>query len=429
MFVKRSKWLLACLIFLLTFISGYTFSSYPASALEDFSLNSKLSLSATPMPCSLTDEIKSETPCERSFLKWDVESILDLDFRIAKTDFFIDSALSIAHPEHLILGLETDLGEITLKPEIWFAVPFEGITDANNMYNTVAIPPGNPLFATARLTTTFNIGDVRFRNLFMFSDVNFPHPGSDFAGLEYGPQSQSFSVGNIFYFSGRTEGGISYSSRTSFCASGFTSVKNYSASGGVDPDCDGGVNERFSLSGIRIGELYLTETLDIDVTDDVTATSRTGLSFSILDWTRISTALTADIIPFDVNMSGISVGLSVKPFRFNISFSDLHKVEFNAATASYRQRFGLGMINGAFSANATVQNERGLTGVSMAMFVSQGTVSTSHSLSFSKRNGEFKFSYLNNRINLRLSPFTFTASPAFSINGLTRLAVTTGVMF
>jgi len=415
---------LVLLIFLTLFVIAGSFDSL---ALEEFSLNSKLSLSATPMPCTLSEEIESETPCERAFLKWDIKSIIDLDVKFGNTDYFLDTALSISHPEHLVLGLQSDVGGFTLRPEIWFAAPFESITDVNNMYNSVVIPPGDPLFVTARLTTTYNVGSFRFKNLFMYEDVNFP--GYSFDGMEYTAQSQSFKVGDILYLSGRLENGISISSRTSFCADASTSVKNYSASGGVDPDCENEINERLSISGITIGPVRLYESINIDIKDDTTVSSRTGISFSVFDWSRFSTSLSVDIIPLDIEMGSISVGLSADPFRLNMSFSELQEPKFNAVTGSFRERFKVGLINGSFSANATVQGDKGLTAVSMSLFVSQGTVSSSHSLSFSRWDDRFQFSYLNNRINLRLSPFTFTASPSFNSNGLRRLAISTGVMF
>jgi len=419
----------SCLVLSFSLIAVLLIPTPQVLALEDFSLNSKLSLSATPMPCSLTDEIKTDTPCDKTFLKWEIKSTIDLDLKIGQTDYFLDSALSISHPEHLVLGLKTEVGGLTLKPEAWFAVPFEGVTDVNNMYNSAVIPPGNPLFAAMRLTTSFSLSKIRFKNLFMYEDVNFPNPRSSFENLEYDAQSQSFKVGDIFYFSGRTESGIFYSSRTSFCAFGSMSVKNYSASGGVDPDCENGISERFSISGLKIGNLRLSETINLDLKEDLKVASRTGLNFAVFDWARLSTSLMANIIPFDIDMSGFSVGFTVDPFKFNVSFREIEEPKFNAATASVHQSFSLGMINGSFSTNATVQNEVGLSSVSMALFVSQGTISSSHSLSFSRRDGDFRFSYLNNRINLRLSPFTFSASPVFGENGLTRLAMSMGVMF
>ena len=416
--------LLLTLVFLLSFIPR-------VFALEEFSLSSKLNLSGTPMPCSLTDEIQLDAPCEETFIKWDVKSIVDLDFKIGKTDYFLDSALSIAHPEHLVLGLESSMGELTVKPEIWFAVPFQSAIDVSNLYNSVVIPPGDPLFFTARFNTTFNFSGIRFKNLFMYEDINFPSARSNYGDITYDYQSQDFKVGNIFYFSGRTESGLSYASRTSFCASSSTRVKNYSASGGVKAACNNEINERFSLRGIKIGGLRINETINANIGDDTTLTSRTGLGFSLFDWSRITTSFTADIIKAEVDKSPFALGLSFSsaPCSLNVRFSELQELKFSSTTGSFHQRFGLGPINGAFSANATVQDERGLTGVSMSLFVSQGTVSTSSSVSFSKRNDKFKFSYLNNRINLRLSPFTFTASPAFGEDGLRRLAMSIGVMF
>lgn len=407
------------------------FSGVTTRALEDFSLSTKLSLSAIPMPCSLTDEIQTETPCEKAFLKWDITSILDLDVRIAEVDYFVDTSLSISHPEHLVLGLETDIGELTVRPEIWFAVPFEGVVDANNTYNTVVVPPGDPLFVAGRATASFTAGNFRFKNIFVYEDINFPGTGY-FDGMNYGPQSQSFKVGDIFYASGRTEDGIYFSSQTSFCARGSTSVKGYSAPGGVDPDCENEINERLTIGGIRFGDyLSISETINVDIEEETTATSRTGISFTPFDWSRFGTSLTTDIVPLEFEMNAIRLGLSfdVDPFRFNVRFNDIETFELNTITASFHDRFTLGTMNGAVSANTTFQNERGITGVSMSLFVSQGTVSTSTSVSFAQYDESLQFSYLNNRISLRLSPFTFTASPSFGRDGLRRLAITTGVMF
>jgi len=426
---NRSKkyWLLCSLLLPVVFAL-----TLQAATLEDFSLNSRLSLSARPMPCSLSGEIKTEAPCENAFFKWNARSLIDLDLRVGNVDYFLDSSLSIPHPEHLVLGLETDVAEITVEPEIWFAVPFQGVVDANNISTSVVVPPGDPLFVAARMTASWNIDNFRFKNLFMYEDVNFPGSGSPAQeDWSYGPQFQKFKTGDIFYLTGRMDNGVYFSSRTSFCADGSTSVKNYSASGGVDGDCENPIQERLSIGGLSLGDVRLSETIDVKIGEDTGVTSRTGFTLSPFDWASFGTSLTADITSLDLGMGSISVGLSfsISPFRLSVSLGELEELEFRTATASFHQRFALDMINGAFSGSATLQNEGGLTGVSMSLFASQGTVSTSTSVSFSKSDNFLKFTYLNTRINLRLTPFTFTATPSFSENGLRRLAITTGVMF
>lgn len=229
--------------------------------------SSRLDLSALPLPCSLVNEIKLDTPCEQTLLKFDIEALINLSLTVGGMVFSESLAISIAGLEHLILSLSAKLTDVTLKPEVWLAVPFETVIDFSGMANSAVIPPGDLLFVKQRLTLEANIFGLKVKNLAILEDVNFPDPGSDFDPLYYGPQSQSFAFGDIISISGRTLGGVYLSSDTGLCADwGSNSVKKYSASGRGNPDCLAKLGLKFdfetiSVGGIEIGGIPLWQRL------------------------------------------------------------------------------------------------------------------------------------------------------------------------
>jgi hypothetical protein len=151
----------------------------------------RLDILAFPIPCTVIDIIRQDTPCEQTLLKFDIESILNLNLTISGMVFSINSAIGIAGPEHFIVTGVANLGAATVRAEMWFAVPFETQPDPNGMANIIVIQPGDELFVKKRLTTIINLGGVTIENLAMFEDVTFPNPGQNFPGLLYPAQSQS----------------------------------------------------------------------------------------------------------------------------------------------------------------------------------------------------------------------------------------------
>jgi len=134
------------------------------------------------IPTTLTGEIKLDTPSEFVMLEFAIASnlILDVDFGFAHLN--IDAVVNTAGPEHLVLKTPMDFGclpfyEITLDklsivPEMWFAVPFEAVTDVNNLPNSVIIPPGDVLFVKARVTLSTSISGFNITHLAMLEDIN-----------------------------------------------------------------------------------------------------------------------------------------------------------------------------------------------------------------------------------------------------------------
>jgi len=57
------------------------------------------------------------------------------------------------------LGGSKTFAGVEVKPELWFAVPFESVTDVNNLPNAAVIPPGDMLFAQARLEARGKAGE------------------------------------------------------------------------------------------------------------------------------------------------------------------------------------------------------------------------------------------------------------------------------
>jgi len=110
-----------------------------------------LDLVARRIPTTLTGEIKLDTPSEFVMLEFAIASnlILDVDFGFAHLN--IDAVVNTAGPEHCVIKAPINLGELpfyeitfdnlSIVPEMWFAVPFEAVTDVNNLPNSVIIPP------------------------------------------------------------------------------------------------------------------------------------------------------------------------------------------------------------------------------------------------------------------------------------------------
>lgn len=152
-----------------------------------------IDLSTRKIPTTVTGVIKLDTPSEFALLEFAIASKLDMTAKFGWGDLNVDAAVNMAGPEHLVSGLEMDirsvdfygtmLDRITITPEIWFAVPFESITDVNNLPNCVVIPPANPLFVTTRATTALTVDGFNINHLLMFSDINFPSPSTSFAPL------------------------------------------------------------------------------------------------------------------------------------------------------------------------------------------------------------------------------------------------------
>ncbi|HUT87533.1 MAG TPA: hypothetical protein VMX15_05570, partial [Candidatus Heimdallarchaeota archaeon] len=166
-----------------------------------------LDLVARRIPTTLTGEIKLDTPSEFVMLEFAIASNLVLNASFGFADLNIDAVVNTAGPEHCVIKAPINLGDLpfyeiqfdklSIVPEMWFAVPFEAVTDVNNLPNSVIIPPGDIMFVKARVTLSTSISGFSIKTLAMLDDINFPNPGSSYTPLYYPVQSQSFAVGGI----------------------------------------------------------------------------------------------------------------------------------------------------------------------------------------------------------------------------------------
>jgi len=131
-----------------------------------------LDLVARRIPTTLTGEIKLDTPSEFVMLEFAIASNLIINASFGFVDLDIDAVVNTAGPEHCIIKAPLNLDKLTfyevefdklsIVPEMWFAVPFEAVTDVNNLPNSVIIPPGDIMFVKARVTLSTSISGFQF---------------------------------------------------------------------------------------------------------------------------------------------------------------------------------------------------------------------------------------------------------------------------
>ena len=417
--------------------------------------SSRLDIYAFPIPCTVIDIFKLDTPCERTLLSFDIESITNLNITISGMVVTIDSAIGIAGPEHLIIQEIFNLGAVTIHPEMWFATPFETVLDANSQPNVVVIPPGEPLFVKKRLTTILNIAGITLTNLAMFEDVNFPNPGADFGPLIYPAQSQSFGFGDIVTLTGQTVSGITITSTTGFCATlAANTVKKHSAPGSVNPACtatlggilvepiEGGAKtpilfdfENISIGGLSVGGVSAGASLNFR--------PLTGLQFGTsLNYPFMNIATLAFSFSYSA-MGGITaddafaITLASAPLNISLSFAGLF--ELSSANLSFSNTQTLGGLRVSFTGSASVIKDQGLSSVTAGVALTSGTFSANQSVAFTRQVVGFDpmgdpifglgFSRLGVNISLRLSPATFTLSATFGKGGLSQLGIISGFVF
>jgi len=420
--------------------------------------SSRLDLFAYPIVCTQVGEIKLDTPCEQTILKFDIEHRLNLNVTLSGLTFSADTAIGIAGPEHGIFSVKSNLGALQLKDELWFAVPFETTPDVNTMSNIVVIPPGDTMFVKKRVEMNLNIAGINLSNLAMFEDVTFPNPNSEYGAdrLNQGGEdcdgdgtidggtcvgdvatnttteyvNQTFGFGDIITLQGQTVSGLRITSRTGFCAdNGSNSVKKFSAPGRVNPECVS-LNrlkfdfESISISGISIGGVNLSQSFNFTLDGGTTFQSSTGVSFTVADLATISLSL--DTTP-PFSLGGISVRLAADSLNLNLSFTP--DLELSSASAAFQTRLSVGGLTSTFSANLRAQKGEGITGLNLGMSLSQGTFSSNQSASFVRNGDEMEFASLNVQLNVRAAPVVFTTRAVFGSNGLTQLAISGGVVF
>ncbi len=428
----RRYWKGACLGVLVLAMSGLAVTAQLSGR---FSLD----IIARRIPTTESQEIKLDTPSEFAMLEFGIASNIDLSIGCGFATVLVDAAVNMAGPEHAVGIVDMLIEPIPLAgailenlhliPEIWFAVPFEAVTDVNKLPNSVLIPPGDPLFVTARLTTTLDVGGFRLKSLLMLQDLNFPSPSSSYTPLYYTTLDQTFACGSLFYATWTAQLGFSASATVGLNASSSsTAVKGYSASGSVDPD---NCFLSGSVGGICFGDIpagFVTlydSQIGISFYVSTTQTLSGTLSFSarLKDGTSVGTSLTLFTIPH--TFGGISLSGTAGCFRFGLR---LDEMELTSLSAGYNTSLNLAGMTGSFSLGISGL-ERGLTGLSMNLSLAHGVLSAATNVAFAQRGTQFGFASFGANMSFRFSPGILSFQATFGRFGLTRAALSVGVSF
>ena len=398
------------------------------------------------IPTTLTGEIKLDTPSEFVMLEFAIASNAVLNVDLGLFDLNIDAAVNTAGPEHFVFKAplnfgslpiyEITLDELSVVPELWFAVPFEAVMDVNNLPNSVVVPPGDILFVKARVSFSTSLAGFTVRSLVMLEDINFPNPGSSFTPLTYPVQSQSFAMGSLTSVSWRAKIGVSVSTDIGINASrSGNSVKGYSAGGRVVP---GNMYAKFNVSGIKLGDIQLFGTslqsvrLGTGFTFSKAPTETTGttslsttISISGRLWDNVGISSSITLRPLPATFGGVTLSITADPFR--LAFA-LDTMTLKSMSASVSSGLSMGAMTGSWGVSATGL-ERGLTGASVRLSLAQGIFSAATSVSYATRGEQFGFASWATTLTFRFSPAVVTVQATFGRYGLTRAAVTAGVAF
>ena len=429
---NRQRWHLPLVVLLLVTCIAW-------GAVGQISGRFGIDLVTRKIPTTVTGEIKLDTPSEFALLEFAIASKLDVTAGFGWGTLDLDAAVNMAGPEHLVTGLDLDIrsvdfygtwiDQIQVTPEIWFAVPFEAITDVNNLPNAVVIPPAKPLFVTARATTALHVDGFDINHLLMFSDVNFPSPSSSYDPLTYGPQTQSFAWGTLARVSWKAQMGFMVRAIAGVNASSSaTMIKGHSASGRVVPD---NCFLTASISGIDIsccdiGPFEITDSrLGLSFTVSTVQSSSATLSYSGRLPGGVSVSTSLALLTFPRKLSGVRLSGVIGPVSFSVL---LDKLQLTSLSARFNQQLNLGGTTASISASATGL-ERGLTGASAQLVLSRGIFSANTSIACAQRGDEFGFASWATSVSLRLSPATITLQAVFGPYGLTRAAAGVGVVF
>ena len=398
-----------------------------------------IDISARRIPTTVSDETMLDTPSEFAMLEFGVASVLDATVDFGLYSLNVDAAVNMAGPEHFVIDADLSLDEINvygltidkvrLVPELWFAVPFEAVTDVNGLANSVVIPDGDAMFVAGRLTATARYNGFTLKQVLLFQDTEFPAPGASFEPLEYPLQSQSFGGGSLTYVSWRAQAGFSVSSVTGINATQASyAIKGHSAIGKV---VDGEFSERLSVSGISLPDLsagaFTLKNPQVGVSALISSTQSpsgtVSFSASISNRSSISTSIT--LYGGEHTLGGITLSGSLSPFRFSFAIDEM---DMNSLSASFSLPLSLGSTTGSVAASLTGL-QAGLTGCSARLSIAQGMLSGSTSVSYSQSGEKLKFASLATRISFRLAPGIVSLQATFSRYGLSRMAVSTGISF
>lgn len=384
---------------------------------------------AIPIPATLVTEIQLDTPAELTIFKFGLEAELDLNVSYLGASMHMNTAMSIPGLQRLVLDEKFYLGPLLMKPETWFAVPFETVVDINHFTNSVVIPPGDFMFVKLRWTTEVNVGGLDVRNLFMIEDVTFPNPLADFTPLFYPVQSQSFHTGDILTVRAEPAPGVTLTSITRFCATEATNViKGWSGGGSVDPDgscCDDfDINGTLMLSGIKYCGMSLWFRLDVEPCQTSPLTLSGG--GTLADILNLGLLGSFSLFPFDFSGFTLSATLCDN-LTASLQFSDT----FHLLQASFRCQAAVdtGIMQGSAFVSGVFSGEGIGKSFTMGATLGHGTVSGGLSTSFAEQAGSLRLMSTTVRLEFRSSPASFTVSAGFGRRGLAQAGFGIGISF
>jgi hypothetical protein len=142
-------------------------------------------------------------------------------------------------------------------------------------------------------------------------------------------------------------------------------------------------------------------------------------------WDKVGISGSVTLAPFPPKFGGVTLSISMEPFR--VAFA-LDTLTLTSMSFSFSTGLNMGAMTGSFGATASGL-EKGMTGLSMRLSLSQGIFSAGTSVSFAERAEKFGFASLGSTLTFRFSPAVVTVQATFGRYGLTRAAVTAGVVF
>lgn len=399
-----------------------------------------VSLMGFPLPCSIVDEIKLDTPCERTVFAWDLEVGINLKCSFDSLAVTIGTVFGIPGPEHLALGLAGKWAGIALSSELCFAVPYESVVDANNLPNVAVIPPGDLLFAQARMEASGNFSGMGVQWIAVFQDLNFPNPGAEYnppgAPDHYRASDQSFALGSLITLSADAGAGMKITVQMCLGAeAGSFTVKKHSTSGKANPDA---MYLTVSFTDIPfpcpwcvgpIGHPRMGITFRIQPKDDPFISLTGSVSLTLFEDISIGTSFTLGITG-GLTWGGFSVSIPTSVGTLNLQFDASGGLSSASLNMGYRHQFNLGWTSGTCSATATATPDKGVTGASLGLTLNQGLFTSNYGLSYSwQSNKGLAFSALNLRFGLNLSPVQVGFTVVFGRGGLAQFGVTIGYVF
>jgi len=397
---------------------------------EPLSVSGRFGLATVmiPMPATLSNDVQVETPAEYAVFKTAIEASLRFSASWDNIRLDWDSAMNIAGPERVIIEAEIPFGPITITPEVWFAVPFETVTDIDHFTNYIVIPPGDLMFVKTRWTIDGSYGGIDLNLLFLLEDVEFPDPGADFGPLTYPLQSQSFRYGSIVTATAEVYPGVTLSSVTNINADGGSNaVKGYSASGQAYRSCtsESWFNETLTLRGLTYKCIPLWVRVKIDPLADPIFDIAGGGALTL---DMFDLELSGSISLFPTDISGFSFSGSICD-SVHVSVSLSEQLHFQGASLSSSSSLDLGLMSLRISGSTSVVAGEGIPGFNFSASVTQGTFSGGMSVAVSDQQDVYRLTSFSAQFSVTQAPAAYSVSVAFGRTGLKRATFNIGVVF